>query len=56
MNNIVVQPEVIKALADCVVDIITNKIDWSNIDWQAVAEKACQRPTGEWVEELTLDR
>lgn len=39
MTHLIVQPEVIKALADCVVDVITNKIDW-----QAVAEKACQRP------------
>lgn len=47
MNNIVVQPEVIKALADCVIDLIKN-IDWDSIDWQAVAEKAVERQTGEW--------
>lgn len=50
MTNIVIQPEVIKALADCVIDVITNKIDWSTIDWQAVAEKTCQRPQGEWID------
>lgn len=38
MIPIVVQPEVIKELADCIVDIIQNKIDWNSIDWQAVAE------------------
>ena len=48
MTNIVVQPEVIKALADCVIDVIQNKIDWSAIDWQAVAEKAVERPQGRW--------
>lgn len=48
MNSIVIQPEVIKELADCVVDIIANKIDWSAIDWQKVAEKAVIRPTGKW--------
>ena len=49
MTNIVVQPEVIEALVDCVVDVIQNKIDWNSIDWQAVAEKAVKRPQGEWL-------
>ena len=38
MIPIVVQPEVIKELADCIVDVIQNKIDWNSIDWQAIAE------------------
>ena len=38
MTPIVVHPEVIKALADCIVDVIQNKIDWNSIDWQAIAE------------------
>lgn len=49
MTNIIIQPEVIKTLADCVVDIIQNKIEWQSIDWQAVAEKAIERPQGEWI-------
>lgn len=49
MNSIVVNPEVIKALADCVVDVIANKIDWSAIDWQKVAEKEVSKPTGKWI-------
>lgn len=38
MIPIVIQPEVIKELADCIVDVIQNKIDWNSIDWQTVAE------------------
>ena len=53
MTNIVVQPEVIEALVDCVVDVIQNKIDWNSIDWQAVAEKAVKRPQGEWITHIT---
>ena len=49
MTNIVVQPEVIQALAECIIDVIQNKIDWESIDWQAVAEKAIERPKGEWI-------
>jgi len=49
MTNIIVQPEVIKALAECVIDVIQNKIDWNAIDWQAVAEKAVERPKGRWI-------
>lgn len=49
MTNIIIQPEDIKALVDCVVDIIQNKIDWQTIDWQSVAEKAAERPKGEWI-------
>lgn len=45
MTNIIVQPEVIKALADCVIDVI-NKIDWQSIDWQAVAEQSVQN---QWI-------
>ena len=49
MNSVVIQPEVIKALADCIVDVI-EKIDWNAIDWQAVAESAVKdRPTGKWI-------
>lgn len=50
MTNIVVQPEVIQALAECIIDVIQNKVDWGSIDWQAVAEKAVERPKGEWIE------
>ena len=50
MNSIIIQPEVIKALADCIVDVIQNKIDWSSIDWQAVAENATkEKLKGEWI-------
>ena len=39
MADIIIQPEVIKALADCVVDLIQNKIDWGSIDWnEAIAD------------------
>ena len=48
MTNIVVQPEVIKALADCIIDVIINKIDWSAIDWQKVAESSVAKPKGKW--------
>ena len=50
MNSIIIQPEVIEKLADCVVDVIQNKIDWSSIDWQAVAENATsEKLKGEWI-------
>lgn len=49
MTNIIVQPEVIKAFVDCVIDVIQNKIDWQAIDWQAVAEKAVEIQKNKWV-------
>ena len=50
MNSVIIQPEVIKALADAIVDVI------QKIDWDKAIEAYNARPKGKWQgKEITAD-